>query len=72
MLETAREWAVEFDAHSLVTLMRAWAEFNVEAELHKVQAKVFYVLCDTDELFPARVGEEVMSKLANAGIEAST
>ena len=71
MLETAREWAIEFDAHSLITLMRAWADFDVEAELHKIQAKVFYVLCDTDELFPARVGEEVMAKLASAGVDAT-
>ena len=71
LLETAREWAIEFDAHSLVTLMRAWADLNVEAELHKVKAKEFYVLCDTDELFPASVGEEVMSKLAGAGVDAT-
>ena len=51
--------------------MRAWANFNVEDALHKVQAKVFYVLCDTDELFPASVGEEFMRKLANAGIDAA-
>ena len=43
----------------------------MEDALHKVHAKVFYVLCDTDELFPASVGEEVMRKLANAGIDAA-
>jgi homoserine O-acetyltransferase len=71
MRETAREWANEFDAHSFITLMRAWASFDVEDELHKVEAKVFYVLCDTDELFPASVGESVMSKLMSCGIDAT-
>jgi len=70
-LETAREWAKEFDAHSLITLMRAWADFNVEDELDKVQAKVFYVLCGTDELFPASVGQSVMSTFRNAGVDAT-
>ena len=71
MRETAREWANEFDAHSFITLMRAWASFDVEDELHKVEAKVFYVLCDTDELFPASVGESVMSKLMSCGVDAT-
>jgi homoserine O-acetyltransferase len=71
MLETAREWAKEFDAHSLITLMRAWADFNVEDELHKVSAKIFYVLCDTDELFPASVGQTVMAKFRTAGVDAT-
>ncbi len=71
MLETAREWASEFDAHSLITLMRAWANFNVEDELHKIRAKVYYVLCDTDELFPASVGQSVMSKFKSAGVDAT-
>ncbi len=71
MRETAREWANEFDAHSLITLMRAWANFDVEDELHKVEAKIFFVLCDTDELFPASVGELVMSKFVSAGVDAT-
>jgi homoserine O-acetyltransferase len=71
LLETAREWAREFDAHSLVTLMRAWASFNVEDELHKIRARVFYVLADTDELFPANVGKEVMPRLSSTGIDAT-
>lgn len=70
MLQSAREWANEFDAHSLITLMRAWANFDVEHELHKVKAKVVYILCDTDELFPANVGESVLSKFLSAGVDA--
>jgi homoserine O-acetyltransferase len=71
ILETAGDWAREFDAHSLVSLMHAWADFNVEDEFHKVRAKVFYVLCDTDELFPASVGQLVMSKFKSAGVDAT-
>ncbi len=71
MLATAREWAEEFDAHSLIALMRAWADFNVEDELDKVRAKVFYVLCDTDELFPASVGQSVMATFRSAGVDAT-
>ena len=71
MREIARDWANEFDAHSLITLMRASANFDVEDELHKVEAKIFYVLCDTDELFPASVGELVMSKFVSAGVDAT-
>ena len=71
LAETAREWAREFDAHSLITLMRACARFDVEDDLHKIQARLFYVLADTDELFPASIGEEVMSKLSSAGVDAT-
>ncbi len=71
MWETAREWAREFDAHSLITLMHAWANFNVEDELHKIRARVFYVLADTDELFPASVGRDVMSKFSSSRVNAT-
>lgn len=71
LVETAREWAREFDAHSLVALQRAWGSFNVEDDFHKIRAPVFYVLCDTDEWFPASIGEEVMSKLLHAGVNAT-
>jgi homoserine acetyltransferase len=71
LLQTARDWAREFDANSLITLMRAWASFDVEDELHKIRAKVFYVLADTDELFPASIGKAVMTNLLSAGIDAT-
>ncbi len=69
VLETAREWAREFDAHSLITLMRAWASFDVEDALHEIRARLFYVLADTDEWFPASLGEDVMAKLSRAGVD---
>ncbi|MDA5093935.1 alpha/beta fold hydrolase [Aliiroseovarius sp. KMU-50] len=68
--ETAREWAMEFDAHSLLTLMRAWSTFNVEGEFNRIAAPMLYVLCDTDEWFPARIGRDVLEKLHSAGVKA--
>jgi homoserine O-acetyltransferase len=68
--DTAREWAREFDTNSLITQMRAVASFDVESVLDKIQAKVLYILCDTDEWFPSSIGKEVTSKLIDAGIDA--
>ena len=67
---TAREWAREFDAHSLIALYRAWGRFNVENDLDKVRAKLLLILCDTDEWFPAREGPAVMQRLRDAGVDA--
>lgn len=68
--DTAREWAREFDTNSLITQMRAVASFDVESELDKIQARVLYILCDTDEWFPSSIGKEVTSKLIEAGVDA--
>ncbi len=51
--------------------MRAWASFDVEDDLHKIRARLFYVLADTDELFPANIGKDVKSKLFRAGVDAA-
>ena len=72
MLEsTARAWAREFDANSLIAMRRAMARFNVEDDLGKIRARVFYVLADTDEWFPASIGREVMARLERAGVDAT-
>ena len=68
--DTAREWAREFDTNSLITQMRAVASFDVESVLDKIQAKVLYILCDTDEWFPSSIGKEVTSNLIDAGVDA--
>ena len=70
LTDTAREWAREFDANCLITQIRAMASFDVEGELDKIQAKVLYILCDTDEWFPSSIGKEVTSKLIDAGVDA--
>lgn len=66
---TAQDWAEEFDAHALIRQMQAWAAFDLRGRLDRIRAKVFYVLCDTDELFPASIGAEVVSTLRRAGVD---
>ena len=65
----AREWAEEFDAHALIRQMQAWADFDLRGQLERIHAKVLYILCDTDELFPASMGREVTTALRMAGVE---
>jgi homoserine O-acetyltransferase len=65
---TAREWAEEFDAHALIRQMQAWAAFDLRGQLDRIRTRVFYVLCDTDELFPSRIGDEVVTTLRSNGI----
>ena len=43
--------------------------FDVEAELQEVRAKFLYVLADTDELFPASIGKDVVARLEAAGVD---
>ncbi len=66
----ARKWASEFDANSLVALGRAWARFNVENELSRIQARVLYVLSRTDQVFPPALAPIVMARLQAAGVRA--
>lgn len=69
--DMAAQWAGEFDGNSLIALGRAAANFDVETELHKIRAKVLYVLSSTDKLFPPTLAPEVMAKLKAAGVDAS-
>ncbi len=59
----AREWAEEFDAHALIRQLQAWGDFDLRGQLDHLRAQVFYVLCDTDELFPSSIGEQVVATL---------
>lgn len=70
LFDTAREWACEFDLNSLITSMQAVATFNVEQDLEKIRAKVLYILCDSDEWYPSRIGKEVTKKLTDVGVDA--
>ena len=65
--ETAREWAREFDPMSLVVLNEAIGEFDVTDQLDRIRATFFYVLCDTDEFYPASMGESVAKDMRAAG-----
>ena len=70
LVKTAREWAMEFDPNSLIALFRAQVRFNVENDLAKIKAPLMYILCDTDEWFPASLGDDVMAKLKAASVDA--
>ena len=66
----ARAWAEQFDANSLVILRKAMLRYNVEPELHRIEAQVLYVLSSTDNLFPPSLAPDVMAKLQAAGVQA--
>ncbi len=66
---TASEWAGEFDAHALIRQMQAWGDFDLRGQLGRIRARAFYVLCDTDELFPSSIGEEVVEVLKSNGVD---
>lgn len=50
--DMACAWAHEFNAHSLVTLLRAALAFDVRPHLARVRADVLYVTASSDLLFP--------------------
>jgi homoserine O-acetyltransferase len=68
--EEATRWARGFDANSLLILARALRGFDVTPELHKIKAKVLYVLSRTDRLFPPEIAPRVMAALKAAGVDA--
>jgi homoserine O-acetyltransferase len=67
--ETAANWAAKWDAHSLIILRRALLGFDTRPEFAKIKAKVFYMLCRSDALFPPKIAPGVMQALADAGVE---
>jgi homoserine O-acetyltransferase len=68
--ELADAWARDWDANSLVILRRATLGFDTVKDFANIRAKVLYVLCRTDLLFPPALREGVMRDLAAAGVEA--
>jgi homoserine O-acetyltransferase/O-succinyltransferase len=68
--ELADAWARDWDANSLLILRRATRGFDAVAEFAKIRAKVLYVLCRTDVLFPPSLKDGVMRALAAAGVDA--
>lgn len=70
MQAMAHEWAASFDANALVTLMQAIESFDVRERLALLKARVLYVLCTTDALFPASMGPEVLQQLRDQGVDA--
>jgi homoserine O-acetyltransferase len=68
--ETAAAWATKWDAHSLIILRRALLGFDTRPEFAKIKAKVLYVLCRSDALFPPKIAPDVIDALKAAGVEA--
>ncbi len=68
--QLAADWARSWDANSLVILRRATIGFDTVKDFAKIRAKVLYVLCRSDVLFPPTLASGVMNDLAAAGVEA--
>jgi homoserine O-acetyltransferase/O-succinyltransferase len=68
--ELAANWARNWDANSLLILRRALLGFDTRPDFRKVKAKVLYVLCRTDALFPPKIAPAVIDTLHAAGVEA--
>jgi len=67
--DTASEWAGEFDPMSLVVLNSALGNFDVSDQLDRIRARFFYVLCDTDEFYPANIGSNIAESMQKAGVK---
>jgi len=66
----AIDWAQRWDTNSLVILRRGTLGYDTVRDFAKIKAKVLYVLCRTDGLFPPSIAPGVMQALAAAGVEA--
>ncbi|PIF20134.1 homoserine O-acetyltransferase [Acidovorax sp. 30] len=47
-----RAWANRFDPHSMITLAAAAETFDVRQRVHDLQARLLFVVCTTDAIFP--------------------
>ncbi|HTZ36646.1 MAG TPA: alpha/beta fold hydrolase, partial [Stellaceae bacterium] len=68
--KTAAEWAAKWDAHSLIILRRALLGFDTRPDFARIAARVLYILCRSDALFPPKIAPGVMAALAEAGVAA--
>ncbi len=68
--EQAVDWARRWDTNSLVILRRGTIGYDTVKDFAKIKAKILYVLCRTDRLFPPSIAPGVMDALAAAGVDA--
>jgi homoserine O-acetyltransferase/O-succinyltransferase len=68
--QLAENWARNWDANSLIILRRALLGFDTRPDFPQVKAKVLYVLCRTDALFPPKIAPGVIDALKAARVEA--
>jgi homoserine O-acetyltransferase/O-succinyltransferase len=66
----AVDWAQRWDTNSLVILRRGTIGYDTVKDFTKIKARVLYILCRTDRLFPPSIAPGVMQALASAGVEA--
>jgi homoserine O-acetyltransferase len=66
----ARDRACRFDAGSLIVLGRAIRGFDAAKNFWRIRARVLYVLCRTDRVFPPSLAPGVMAGLRAAGVRA--
>jgi homoserine O-acetyltransferase len=68
--EQAANWAAKWDANSLIILRRALIGFDTRPDFARIKAKVLYILCRTDALFPPKIAPDVIRALTAAGVAA--
>jgi homoserine O-acetyltransferase len=68
--EQAANWAKNWDAHSLLILRRALIGFDTRPDFPKITAKVLYMLCRSDALFPPKIAPAIMQALHAARVDA--
>jgi homoserine O-acetyltransferase/O-succinyltransferase len=66
----AVDWARQWDTNSLVILRRGAIGYDTVQDFAKIKAKILYVLCRTDRLFPPSIAPGVMRDLAAGGVDA--
>ena len=66
----AVDWARRWDTNSLVVLRRGTIGYDTMKDFPKIKAKVLYVLCRTDKLFPPSIAPGVMRALAAGRVDA--
>lgn len=69
--QTSTLWAKTFDGNSLVTLRRAAEYRDSEKDFARIKAKILYVLCRTDTLFPPTIASDVIAKLQHCKVDAT-
>jgi hypothetical protein len=55
-------------ANSLIILRRALLGFDTRPDFARIKAKVLYILCRTDALFPPKIAPDVIKALTAAGV----
>lgn len=66
----AQQWALAFDANSLLVLADAMQGFDAGPQLHRIRARVQLALSRTDRLFPPSTAPATMAAFRDAGAAA--